>query len=209
MRATWTCALVCWERMQISFWAALVLHLSTKTVNFSLSDRAGQEQTLGLIQHVHCSNYAGLQEARRNLWSSGLPAEPNEASIQRCLIYPTRVTHFWHAIGDLIALQSTARNSYTLNGCTWTETRLGTWRACELATRKIASIMVSHYRVFLTRGAGRPPVPLSMDEAVALEPGDILEVRRLTTDARVGAARPSIETELLLSTEPKSQTGSR
>jgi polysaccharide biosynthesis/export protein len=65
------------------------------------------------------------------------------------------------------------------------------------------------YRVFLTRGAGRPPVPLSMDEAVALEPGDILEVRRLTTDARVGAARPSIETELLLSTEPKSQTGSR
>jgi polysaccharide export outer membrane protein len=44
------------------------------------------------------------------------------------------------------------------------------------------------YRIFLTRGAGRQQVPLSMHEDVALEPGDMLEVRRLKTDTRRTAA---------------------
>jgi polysaccharide export outer membrane protein len=44
------------------------------------------------------------------------------------------------------------------------------------------------YRLLLTRGAGRQQVPLSSGEDVALEPGDILEVRRLKTDARQTAA---------------------
>jgi polysaccharide export outer membrane protein len=44
------------------------------------------------------------------------------------------------------------------------------------------------YRILLTRGAGRQQVPLSMHEDVALEPGDMLEVRRLKTDARQTAA---------------------
>ncbi len=44
------------------------------------------------------------------------------------------------------------------------------------------------YRILLTRGVGRQQVPLSMHEDVALEPGDMLEVRRLKTDARQTAA---------------------
>jgi polysaccharide biosynthesis/export protein len=44
------------------------------------------------------------------------------------------------------------------------------------------------YRILLTRGVGRQQVPLSMHEDVALEPGDMLEVRRLKTDVRQTAA---------------------
>jgi hypothetical protein len=44
------------------------------------------------------------------------------------------------------------------------------------------------YRILLTRGGSRQQVPLSMHEDVALEPGDMLEVRRLKTDARQTAA---------------------